>query len=378
MSAPLNTLQIGLIASPNVTSGSDRYYFNLVRALRERNVGARGVVLGDATSVEDGVTDVASFAPEGSRALRRWTGLRRTIRGLYAGSDLIVSHLAPHAFPVLDIIRSKPLVEHFHGPWALEGRFAKLPARRVALRLVQEKMVYGRAARIIVLSRSFGDVLERDYRISASKIRVIPGGVDLARFASTGSKSDARDELGLSQGRPIVFCVRRLEPTKGLDRLLDAIALVVGRVPDVLLAIAGNGSLGGALARRVRDLGIERNVTFVGKVDDRRLALLYRSADFSVVPSEAWEGFGLVCLESFAAGTPAMVTPVGGLPEAVSPLEPALVFANAQTDGIAVGMTEALLGTRRLPPSAACLEYASEFSWANIARRVEDVYREVA
>ncbi len=347
MNRRLETLQIGLIASPHATSGSDRYYFNLVRALRAADVGARGVVLGDAADVEDGASDIASFAPEGSRALRRWSGLRKTIRRLFSETDMVVSHLAPHAFPVLDIIRSKPLVEHFHGPWALEGRFAKLPARRIALRLVQERAVYGRAERIVVLSRS-------------------------------ESRRDARAELGLSQQRPIVFCVRRLEPTKGLDRLVDAMALVAARVPDALLVLAGNGTLREALGERVRALGIERNVTFAGKVDDRRLALAYRAADLSIVPSVAWEGFGLVCLESLAAGTPAMVTPVGGLPEAVADLEPALVFASSATADIAAGVTEALLGTRPLPPADACLAYARRFSWERIAQRVGEVYREVA
>jgi glycosyltransferase involved in cell wall biosynthesis len=372
------TLQIGLIASAGQTSGSDRYYFDLVRALRGLGARVDGVLLGDARVVDSAATDMHAFAPEGSGAFVRWRGLRRTVRPLVAGSDLVVSHLAPHVFPILDIIRSRPLVEHFHGPWALEGRYARLPARTIALRLLQERSVYARAQRIVALSRSFADVLQREYKISDRKIRIVPGGVDLERFTPTMSRSDARARLGLPQDRPIVVSVRRLESTKGIDRLVDAFGLVLRDVPDAFLAIAGTGSLAGDLVRRVSERGLEQRVRFLGKIDDAQLASLYRAADCSVVPSLAWEGFGLVCLESLASGTPVLVTPVGGLPEAVRDLAPELVFSGSDVADIANGLRDALAGTVPLPDEAACLGYARRFGWSTIAARVAEVYREVA
>jgi glycosyltransferase involved in cell wall biosynthesis len=378
MLGSVETLQIGLIASPHQTSGSDRYYFELLRALRGRDQRVAGIVLGDPGTIEAAAGGVRSFAPEGSRALRRWRGLRRQVRAMVRSADVVVSHLAAHVFPALDIIRAKPLVEHFHGPWALEGRFDRIARARVALRFVQERSVYRRAERIVVLSRAFGDVLEREYRMPAHKLRVIPGGVDLARFDSSTPREAARAELGLGADRPIVFCVRRLEPTKGIDRLIEAIDLVRVRVPDVLAVVAGTGGQAADLQRLVRERGLERHVAFAGKIDDRRLALYYRAADCSVVPSVAWEGFGLVCIESFASGTPVMVTPVGGLPEAAGGLDPALVFASASVADIAAGLSDALRGRRPLPSEAACLAYAQRFAWPAIAARVAEVYREVA
>ena len=58
-----------------------------------------------------------------------------------------------------------------------------------------------------------------------------------------------------------------------------------------------------------------------------QLPLAYRAADLTVVPTVALEGFGLIAVESLAAGTPVLVTPVGGLPEVVAALSPALVLA---------------------------------------------------
>ncbi len=372
------TLQIGLIASPGQTSGSDRYYFDLVRALRALGARAEGVVLGDPSALEHPLEGIHSFAPEGSRALRRWTGLRRAIRPLVRGSDVVVSHMAPHAFPVLDLIRTRPLVEHFHGPWALEGRYDRLPARTIALRLVQERSVYARAERIVVLSHAFGDVLRRDYHVPHEKIRVIPGGVDLARFAPAETRENVRRSLGYPVDRPMLVTVRRLESTKGIDRLIEAIALVRERVPEVLLVVAGTGSLAEPLARLVAERGLQSSVSFAGKIDDARLARLYRAATLSIVPSQAWEGFGLVCLESLASGTPVMVTPVGGMPEAVRELEPGLIFAGTGVPDIAAGIVDALTGSVRVPGEAACLAYAAKFSWATIASRIDEVYREVA
>jgi glycosyltransferase involved in cell wall biosynthesis len=371
------SLQIGLIASAQQTSGSDRYYFDLVRALQARGARVDGVLLGDPSAVEEPVAGIRSFAPEGSGALRRWRGLRRTVRPLVAGNDVVVAHLAAHVFPVLDIIRDRPLVEHFHGPWALEARYAKLPARTIALRSVQERSVYGRAKRIVVLSESFGAVLQREYRVSEDKIRVVPGGVDVARFAPAVSRDEARERLALPAGRQIVVSVRRLESTKGLDRLVEAAEIVRRDVPDVLFVIAGTGSLAGALAARVKERELESHVRFAGKIDDAALALLYRAADLSVVPSQAWEGFGLTCLESLASGTPVMVTPVGGLPEAVRELDPGAIFAGTSARDIASGLRDALLGRTRLPSESECLAYARGFAWATIAERVEAVYREV-
>ena len=106
----MNTLQIGLIASAGQTSGSDRYYFDLLRALRAHDVGARGVVLGNPHDLNPAPEGVVGFAPEGSGVLTRWRGLRRAVAPLLRESDLAVSHFAPHAFAVLDRIRKLPLV----------------------------------------------------------------------------------------------------------------------------------------------------------------------------------------------------------------------------------------------------------------------------
>jgi len=118
-------------------------------------------------------------------------------------------------------------------------------------------------------------------------------------------------------------------------------------------------------------------VKLLGFVPDEHLAALYRAANISVVPTVALEGFGLITVESLASGTPVLVTPVGGLPEAVAGLSQDLVLPSTGADAIAEGLGKALDGTIRLPDPDACRAYArANFDNPVIAKRVAAVYNE--
>jgi glycosyltransferase involved in cell wall biosynthesis len=118
-------------------------------------------------------------------------------------------------------------------------------------------------------------------------------------------------------------------------------------------------------------------VTLAGFVPDETVPLWYRAADLSVVPTVSLEGFGLTTIESLAAGTPVLVTPVGGLPEAVAPLSRDLVLPSGGFKAIGEGMADALLGRLKLPDEEACRKYAREnFDRPVVAAQVAQIYRE--
>ncbi len=379
-----NLFQIGSGWFPERKGGAENMFFHLFHGLRSQGFAVRGVVPGSDAVGRETSGLMQGFAVGGTSSRQRAMAIRRSAFDSFstARPDIVASHFAPYSLPLLDRIARLPLVTHFHGPWAMESLIEGAGVVATRVKKLIEMLVYRRARRIIVLSRAFGDLLREHYRISEGLIRFVPGGVDCDRFDLAGSRRSAREALGWEPDRPAVFVVRRLVRRMGLDRLLEAMALLrrsssSGR-RDVVLHIAGSGPERAALEARAASLGLRGAVRFDGHLGDDRLPLAYRAADFTLVPTAELEGFGLVAIESLAAGTPALVTPVGGLPEVVSGLSGAMVLHGVDAPSIAAGIESALADASFLPDAEACRRYARHrFDWRVVTPQVAAVYREV-
>jgi len=245
------------------------------------------------------------------------------------------------------------------------------------IKALLEWSVYQRGARFIVLSQAFRDILHLRYGVSPRCIRMVPGGVDVNRFTIDLTRREAREQLGWPQDRPILLVVRRLVRRMGLEHLVAAIDQARKRIPEALLLVVGKGPLAKALSDQVQLLGLSKNVRMLGFMPDEDLPMAYRAANLTVVPSVAFEGFGLTVVESLAAGTPALVTPVGGLPEVVRDLSPGLVLPAIGTSPLSEGLVTALTRESSLPDAEACRAYAlARYDWSVIAGRVRGVYAE--
>jgi len=110
--------------------------------------------------------------------------------------------------------------------------------------------------------------------------------------------------------------VGRLEERKGVNFLLDAVALLKARCSDVRLKIVGNGPQKEALERQTAALSLEAVVTFAGTKDEAGVAEALRHADLLVVPSLS-EGLPVVIMEALASGVPVVASAVDGIPELV-------------------------------------------------------------
>jgi asparagine synthase (glutamine-hydrolysing) len=375
----LRTLQLGMEWFPEKPGGLNRVYFELVKHLPQANVEVHGLVAGTAQVTATSGGMIEGFAPHSQSLVPRLLAVRRSANALLHGDPklLVVSHFALYTAPLLDAIAGHPMVVHFQGPWGLEGGAERQSAITVRAKTAVERAVYRRASAFIVLSRPFGQILERRFGVPAHKIHVIPGGVDVSRFAIRESRAECRAALGWPQDRPIVLAVRRLMRRMGLDDLVSAATLLRERVPNVLVLIAGTGPVRGELERQIISLGLGDTVRLLGFVPDEQLPAAYRAADLSVVPTVALEGFGLIVVESLAAGTPCLVTPVGGLPEAVSGLSHSLVLRATGAEAIAAGLGDALTGVTPLPTARDCVAFARRnFDWPVIAERVRLVYEE--
>lgn len=355
---------------PEQLGGSDRYFRDLLEHLPE----ASGVVIG-AAPVPRRVAAVSGHRrPLPDRLAAFW----RATQAAAERADVVDSHFALYALAPLWVgrLRRKPVVVHFHGPWADENVSAGDRSRvRLFARRMLERAAYARADEVVVLTSAFRQVLVERYGVPPWRVNVEPPGVDLERF-TPGGRAAARMRLGLEPDAFVAVSVRRLVPRMGLEVLLEAWRVAMPDLPrGSTLLVAGDGPLRADLAQSVRRLGLTDSVRLLGRVPDRELADLYRAADVAVVPSLEHEGFGLVVLEAAACGTPSLVTSVGGLPEAVARLDRTLVVAPGDAPGLADRLIRA---QHDRPDRDATREFAEQFEWKRVADRHRRIHRRAA
>lgn len=361
--------------------GADRVFTALMNHMPNAETSVRGLVVGPPPSNGAVVPGVTGVSAESESLWRRWWAIRQHVTRDFqaAPPDVVGVHFALYAAPILDQTRSQPFIMHFHGPWAAESKMEGDGAWKIALKKKLEKTVYNRADHFVVLSKAFQTVLHRTYGISNDRISVIPGGVDVAEYDTGVSRRSARQHLGWPTDRPTILSVRRLVTRVGLESLVRALDTVRTHIPDVLLLIAGKGPLRETLETLIAARDLADHVQLLGFVPDDDLPYAYRAADVSVMPTQALEGFGLSAVESLAAGTPVLVTPVGGLPDIVRDLSPNLIFEDSTEDALASRLLAALDGSLPLPSRKECHAYAeAHFDWRVIASRTRTLYQEVS
>jgi glycosyltransferase involved in cell wall biosynthesis len=138
---------------------------------------------------------------------------------------------------------------------------------------------------------------------------VLPNCVDLSRFSPGPPRSDLASRLGLT-GKRVILTLGRLEArerTKGIDEVLDVLPDLATSVPNLVYAVAGDGSDRKRLEARAAAPELAGRVVFLGHVPEEEKADVYRLADVFALPSRG-EGFGIVLLEAMACGVPVVAS----------------------------------------------------------------------
>jgi glycosyltransferase involved in cell wall biosynthesis len=291
------------------------------------------------------------------------------------GFDVVLAHSASSALGIDAARLAAPLALVFHASVPREARFdrerlALGPAKLAGYAMVPalsilQKQSLRRADRVLVLSEYSRTLALEDAAASPDAITVVRGGVDAEQFHPLPDREGVRARLDVSDDLPLLLTVRRLEPRMGIENLLEAVASLRGTRP-LKLAVAGTGSLATELRRLSSDLGIADQVTFLDGVSDTSLLEWYNAADLFVLPTVAYEGFGMATVESLATGTPVVGTPIGATPEILGPLEPRLLAASSDSEDLAAAIDTALsLADDDL--RRRCRKYAVErFAWQNV------------
>jgi glycosyltransferase involved in cell wall biosynthesis len=203
---------------------------------------------------------------------------------------------------------------------------------------------------LVTLSESSKDELVHDMGFDASRVRVVHPGVDAA-FTAGGERSP----------KPLVLAVGRLVPVKRFHLLVDALAALKPRLPNLEAVIVGEGYEREALESLVRERGAEDWISLPGRVADHELVGLYRRA-WVVASTSAREGWGMTLTEAAACGTPAVATDIAGHRDAIADgISGVLVASVADLPG-ALGrvLTDDALRARL---SAGAVARAAEFTW---------------
>lgn len=318
-------------------TGDETYVMNLLRELPQVAPELRfAAVTRRPELVPDGVEPVELRAR--SQELRMAWSLPRLLRRL--GPEVThFQHALPLGFGGRSVVTLHDL--SFETDPGAMGRIDRLVFRAVVPRAAR------RADHLLVVSERTRLDVERVYGIDAAKVTVTPNGVDPAFSPGWGADGGYLLFVGAIQ--------RRKDPLA---------ALAAARAVGLPLVVAGPEKEP-ALARQLRDGGADLR----GYVSKTELADLYRGAAALVLPSR-FEGFGLPVLEAMACGTPVVAAPEPALREVAGD---AAEYAADGDFGAAV--RRALEHADAL--SAAGIERARLFSWAETARKTADVYRKL-
>ncbi len=269
-----------------------------------------------------------------------------------------------------------PLVSTFH---TLSRVKAEGGDREPALRERAEMDVIGCADAICVSCDEEAHQLTRLYGAPPGRIEVVSPGVEHAFFAP-GDRGGARRALGLGE-RPVLLFVGRIQPLKGVDVAVRALAHL--RRPDAMLVIVGGAS--GAdgeqeiekLLVLIDELDLRDRVRFVPPQPHHVLSSYYRAADVVLVPSRS-ESFGLVALEAAACGTPVVASAVGGLLTLVDHGHTGFLVPGRDPEVFAAYSDE-LLSNDRLAweMSVSAAQRAEHYTWSVAAARLRRLYADL-
>lgn len=351
--------------------------------LHDLGYGNRVVHIPAGPEVPMSKQDLASYIPEFVNGILDFAA-ERDIR-----YDLIHSHywMSGIAAKALKQALNVPYVHMFHTLGLMKNRIARTPAEMEGMyRISGELEVMKSADCIIAATPAEKSQIEYLYKTTINDLQVIPPGVDTSHFYPIPA-DEAKEVIEIPQDHKMILFVGRIEPLKGIETLIKAIAIMyesgfLKECPHHLSIIGGNTNdtredLNSEMRRLInlsKEYKIEDLIIFLGKRSQDSLPYYYSAAEVVVMPSH-YESFGMVALEAMACGTPVIASQVGGLAYLVKDGETGLVVPNDDPQALADSLMKVLCrkGIRNeLSQNAAV--YAQDYDWDIIAGKIINLY----
>ncbi len=230
------------------------------------------------------------------------------------------------------------------------------------------RMMRGHASRLhgrIAVSAAARHFIDRFF---PGDYKVIPNGVDVARFANAVPLARWQD------GTPNILFVGRHEPRKGLLDLLKAQRILRKTGYGTRLLVVGSGPQEREARRYVATRGLQ-GVEFLGRVTEEEKAQLFRTATVFASPATGGESFGIVLLEAMAAGAPVVASDIHGYKGVVRRGREGLLVPPREHKALAIAIARLLDEPElRAEMSANGRLRAEEFGWPRVTAKVEEYY----
>lgn len=372
--------------------GAERLVVRVAAALQERGLASYIYVIGDeaplAETVPPGVsTRILRFERSGvgnplAFAASIWKGRRLISSQLREDRiDVVQSHLPGANFwgLLLQMGGVVDAIPTIHNNREFDYGDADHPLR-ARFRRSAYRMMIRRCPAVVAVSDLVRDSMADQLGLetgAASRMTVVPNGVDLPGLQSDGIRRSIRKRFGCTEGMLLLLAAGRHVEQKNFRCLIEAAALLRDFGREFRLVIAGDGPLREGHCRRVKELGLEALVELPGVVAD--LGDVMQAADLFVLPS-LWEGLPLVLLEAMAAACPVVATRIEGVVEVITDGRNGWLAEPGDVEGLAEAMMRAMAdpAARAALGNSARDHVASRHAFADVAAALHALYESVA
>lgn len=229
---------------------------------------------------------------------------------------------------------------------------------------------------IIAVAEAAKDNLT-DTGVDPSKIRVILNGVEPLAPALGAEKDGIRQRFGIEGDKKVISIVARLEDIKGHEYFIEAADMLLRDGADARFMIAGTGSYEDVLKKKVKSMGLEKDIIFTGFISD--VDKLMSITDIQVNASYGTEATSLALLEGMSIGVPAVVSDFGGNPGVIKNNENGFVVAKQNSAALAVAIGRLLSDTELYARMSARAQdiFSHTFTAAAMTRNTEKFYIDV-
>lgn len=333
---------------------------------------------------EEKVEGIAVYHPKYLMIPRMMFGTR--FLNLYLSIESIFSYLSSRKIADKIVEEWNPDILHMHGSLS-EGWLAKRLKRKYKKPLLitvygeditrlSKEMLSSQITRsnlneadaIICQSRFLRREIE-GIGVKNKKFFIIPMGAEFGIFKPK-DKHKARKLLNLPKGKKIILFVGHLVPRKGVEYLIRAMKIALGKDNNIFCCIVGTDHMKGYLQSLASELGLDKSIVFTGQKIHEEIAHYMSACDILVLPSLN-EGLPVVLCEALACGKPVVATKVAGTPELVNNNVGYLVKPKDGRD-----LAEKIgLALERKWDIKKILERANQFSTAESAKKLVNVYR---